>query len=147
MKVTFISMLHTDTYPYAGKAALTLHTPDFPPAWINENSPPEMLLRVAVFDNNIRGVLSGVNAKEILSFIREAKNKNFDIVVNCEAGMSRSAGVAKFINDFYEYELNLNHPCIGTLDYYNPAIYNDLVEHDDNVMTLAKQLKQQEGQE
>jgi len=44
--------------------------------------------------------MSNRQAKKLFDFIKENEGKDF--IVHCFAGVSRSAAVAKFINDYYD---------------------------------------------
>lgn len=59
-------------------------------------------------------------AKELLAFIE--KNRGRDFVIHCDAGMSRSVGVASFMKEAYEYEIELFE--IGTDRFRNIRIVN-----------------------
>lgn len=63
------------------------------------------------------------HAKEV---VRVASQDYRHIVVHCEAGMSRSAAVAKWISDNYDYELIMHPDGIGTDKYYNTLVYDVL---------------------
>lgn len=62
------------------------------------------------------GGIDNIIGKLIFEFIKSREDTNF--IVHCFAGISRSAAVAKFINDYYD----INDP---VLEYYH--IYNKLV--------------------
>lgn len=49
-----------------------------------------------------------------------------DIIVHCEAGMSRSAAVAKWLSERRDYELWMHPDGIGTADHYNRHVYKTL---------------------
>ena len=49
-----------------------------------------------------------------------------DILVHCEAGMSRSAAVAKWLADNYGYELVIHPDGVGTDKFYNRHVYRTL---------------------
>lgn len=67
-------------------------------------------------------------AAEIFKFLRKHELSSLencselDVVVNCEAGISRSAGVAKFINDLYRLD---SFP--ERYQNYNKHVYSTLV--------------------
>lgn len=48
------------------------------------------------------------------------------LLVHCQAGMSRSAAVAKWLRDRHGYDLWLHPDGIGTLAYYNRHVYRTL---------------------
>ena len=89
---------------------------------------PERLLSLRVHDIEEyipdHTLFSISNAKAILAFVRQCGEQ--DIVVHCHAGRSRSAAVAKFLSDKLGYRLNLNRPCVGSIDSYNGHIYRTL---------------------
>jgi len=60
--------------------------------------------------------ISNRQAKKLFDFIKENEGKDF--IVHCFAGVSRSAAVAKFINDYYD---------VQDLVLENYKIYNKLV--------------------
>ncbi|MHD0644489.1 hypothetical protein ACYPKM_02480 [Pseudomonas aeruginosa] len=64
-------------------------------------------------------------AREILAFVDGCAME--DIVVHCQAGMSRSCAVAKFCADHMGYFLDLRAPgCRGTDIHYNRLVYRTL---------------------
>ena len=69
-------------------------------------------------------VFSHIEAKQIHDFVKSCDGA--DILVHCQAGMSRSAAVAKFISDKRGYSLDLSPPCLGTEAYYNRHVYGTL---------------------
>lgn len=48
------------------------------------------------------------------------------LLVHCEAGMSRSAAVAKWFADRYDYTLTMHPEGIGTAAHYNRHVYRTL---------------------
>lgn len=63
-------------------------------------------------------------ANRIVDFVQKCQGE--DILVHCEAGMSRSAAVADFISVTYGYTLDLSPPCFGTTMYKNSHVYDTL---------------------
>lgn len=57
-----------------------------------------------------------------------------DILVHCEAGMSRSAAVAKWLSDRMGYDLWVHPKGIGTYRYYNRHVYRTLEAADGHDM-------------
>ena len=55
---------------------------------------------------------------------RIVKNTDKNIVVHCEAGMSRSAAIAKWIYDNGGYNLYLHPSGVGTIKHYNKFVYS-----------------------
>lgn len=62
-------------------------------------------------------------AEQIIAFVKATDG---DILVHCQAGVSRSAAVAKFIHDHMGYDLDLSKPCLGTTECYNRRVYETL---------------------
>jgi len=60
------------------------------------------------------------HAKEILEFIHKIEGQWDIFVVHCEAGISRSAAVAKFIAEKYNLRFNQEYKL------YNSTVYNKL---------------------
>lgn len=73
-------------------------------------------------------------AKKIVDFIDEfhLDDKTFNVVVHCHAGVSRSAAIAKFIED--EYEVKATSPAGTDLTCHNKDLYKFLCE----AISLAK---------
>lgn len=71
-------------------------------------------------------------AQEIIEFVDSYK---WDIVVHCEAGMSRSAAVAKWFSDNREDVKLIHHrEGIGTVGYYNNLVYKTMDASQGNDM-------------
>lgn len=66
---------------------------------------------------------------EIFDAIMDENVKNF--YVHCDAGISRSGAVAKFINDYYG--LGEDHPILGRYRIYNKHVYTSLVRAQDRL--------------
>jgi len=94
--------------------------PEAKPVEIFSNNPPEgiLYLRFPDFDEPyIKGypynylLFDEYNTKDILRFVTNYKDKVELIICQCEAGVSRSAGVAGALsrilnrNDFYRFEV------------------------------------------
>ncbi len=56
-----------------------------------------------------------------------------DFYVHCDAGISRSGAVAKFINDYYG--VGEQHPILGRYRIYNKHVYRMLVSAHDAIMS------------
>ncbi|MFH0105547.1 hypothetical protein [Pseudomonas aeruginosa] len=78
-------------------------------------------------------VFSHIDAKQIHDFVNECGDE--PIIVHCQAGMSRSAAVAKFLADKRGYTLNLSKPCLGTTQFYNRHVYGTLNLNDAESMS------------
>ena len=64
--------------------------------------------------------ISNIQAKELLSFIKAYSNRDF--IIHCFAGVSRSAAVAKFINEYYD----AGNIALENYKIYNKLVYNKL---------------------
>ena len=64
--------------------------------------------------------ISNTQAKKISQFIMD--NEGCDFIVHCFAGISRSAAVAKFINEYY----GLEDPVLENYKIYNRLVYGRL---------------------
>lgn len=73
---------------------------------------------VAFADSDDTDCINNKQAKEIVQFIADNEGKFF--IVHCFAGVSRSAAVAKFINEYYD---------LGLVDLENYKIYNKKVKN------------------
>lgn len=62
-------------------------------------------------------------ATKLVSLVKTCDS---DIVVHCEAGMSRSAAIAKWVADNYDFDLVLHPKGIGTVAHYNELVYSVL---------------------
>lgn len=71
------------------------------------------------FPDNERGIDKHV-AKELVDFIKAQGDTNF--IVHCFMGISRSAAVAKFINEYYD----MGDIVLNTYAGYNRQVYNSL---------------------
>ncbi len=84
------------------------------------------VLRLEFDDVSIRGDhLHGITeeqAAQIIAFLNAVQHKVDKVFVHCLAGVSRSAGVAKFIAD--RYGLEFDH----TYGLYNRLVYDTLKE-------------------
>lgn len=70
-------------------------------------------------------LFSSAQAIEIINWI-ESISANETIIVHCEAGISRSAAVAKFIIDTYNYTLEPDRFCIPDFSLMNTYVYETL---------------------
>jgi predicted protein tyrosine phosphatase len=78
---------------------------------------PEMKLQVIRPDH----------AKQIVEFVVDLHQieRSIDLIIHCYAGISRSAGVGKWINDTFKLEL----PNYGPNLFHNPTVYSALNRH------------------
>lgn len=70
--------------------------------------------RMVLFDN--------VRAEKLYNFLE--KNQKRDIIVHCNAGISRSMAVGRFMHDYYGHTLDLTDAGVQTTDYSNIIVYN-----------------------
>ena len=81
---------------------ISIYDPESKPVTIYSDNPPEGILYMKFpdMDKEVKGyafnylLFDNYNAKDILRFVNQYKDEVDLIVVNCEAGVSRSAGVA-----------------------------------------------------
>lgn len=64
------------------------------------------------------------HARRILQFVELCGEA--DILVHCHAGVSRSAAVAKFLNDHLGYFLDLSFPSMQDTKLHNTEVYRTL---------------------
>ena len=66
-------------------------------------------------------------AHEIIDMVREMVEDSSinDVFVHCDAGISRSGAIAKFINDYFG---NPDHPMYLSYTVYNRMVYRKLEE-------------------
>ena len=71
-------------------------------------------------------------ADEIVRFVFDLHEmeKEVDLIVHCYAGVSRSAGVGKFVNDIFKLDL----PNYNRLSLYNATVYQQLVSAWDRLV-------------
>ena len=98
------AVLHDDTW----KDILRLEFNDVDPAHISKDE-----TRYRLFNTN--------DAIEILKFLKKHQADTVDVIVHCEAGISRSAAVAKFIAHVY----NLDFP--EHYSIYNKHVFSTLL--------------------
>lgn len=82
-------------------------------------SPKRMFVHLSIFPDDDRGMESRV-ALSMFDFIKNNQDKN--IYVHCEMGVSRSAAVAKFIQDQYGHV----NPNLKGYSIYNKRVYRQL---------------------
>ena len=71
-------------------------------------------------DHPDNGGISNRQAKKLFQFIKENEGKSF--VVHCFAGVSRSAAVAKFIQEYYD----IDDPILESYKIYNRMVFSKL---------------------
>lgn len=64
------------------------------------------------------------HARQLLDFVDSCGDE--DILVHCHAGVSRSAAVAKFLNEHKGYFLDLSFPSSKDTSMYNTDVYRTL---------------------
>ena len=69
--------------------------------------------------------ISKDQAKEIVDYIKHLQElpESLKLIIHCYAGVSRSAAVGKFINDYYKMKL----PQYESLSLYNKFVYRKLM--------------------
>ena len=74
--------------------------------------------------------ISKDQAKEIVDYIQHLQElpDSLKLIVHCYAGVSRSAAVGKFINDYYKMKL----PQYERLSLYNKFVYHQLMNEVNN---------------
>ena len=78
-------------------------------------------------ENTKDGILmTDDDAKQIINFLVDFQNKKteFELIVHCFAGISRSAAIIKFFEDYISRESNKKYTLYP---YYNKFIYSKLV--------------------
>lgn len=79
---------------------------------------PELTFTANFPDNSVG--ISRYDAERLVRFIKTHGDTNY--VIHCYMGISRSAAVAKFINDYY----NMSDSVLNTYLIYNKQVYNAL---------------------
>ena len=77
-------------------------------------------------DTTLYPPITDTQAADMVRFIKQVVDKDVDLIaVHCDAGISRSAGVAMFIKDVYDAELVIvRHDTSG----YNRFVHQQLVK-------------------
>ncbi len=70
-------------------------------------------------------IFSKEHAIKIIEWIEKHKNV-CSFIVHCEAGISRSAAIAKFLVDFYDFKLKKDKYCDGDFSLMNFHVYKTL---------------------
>lgn len=78
--------------------------------------------RVADIDSNKIELFNKTHANQIFDFLKKHEVDCTQVIVHCEAGISRSAAVSKFIADIYA----LDFP--GGYSLYNKLVYSTLMK-------------------
>ena len=121
--------------PCSTDAIISISCP-FDPANLNIKWAPSQILRLEFNDIDEDELMthlglklfSPVDAKQIIDFAEHQKNKIETLFVHCDAGISRSGAVAKFLSEKY----NLPFPTSYML--YNKFIYRVLTNTLNNMM-------------
>lgn len=67
--------------------------------------------------------ISDTQAESLFKFIEKIKEREItQVYVHCDAGVSRSAGVARFVADYYKADFPTHY------SQYNKTVYRSLVE-------------------
>lgn len=66
-----------------------------------------------------------VHGRKILDYIKIIPDGEL-LLIHCQAGISRSAAVAKYLNTYCNFFLVLDYPCCGLTDRYNGHVYGVL---------------------
>lgn len=72
------------------------------------------------------------HARQLLEFVESCGEE--DILVHCHAGVSRSAAVAKFLNEHKSYFLDLSFPSCSSTNAYNHDVYRALFLKNTDMM-------------
>ena len=101
------------------------------------------LLRLSFHDTEVLFsseyvVFSLVDARKILAFV-DAIPDGEGLIVHCQAGISRSAAVAKFLIQHRGYQLRKDKYCNGNMSMYNGRVYGVLrtVDHGNTRLLAA----------
>lgn len=70
-------------------------------------------------------IFSKEHAIKIIEWIEKHKDV-YSFIVHCEAGISRSAAVTKFLLDFYNFQLKKDKYCDGDFSLMNIHVYKTL---------------------
>lgn len=75
--------------------------------------------------------ISREQAKEIIEYVNhlQENSQSLKLIIHCYAGISRSAAVGKFINDYYKMRL----PQYEKLSLYNKFVYRTLMDAAINI--------------
>jgi len=99
------AVLHDDTW----KAVLRLEFHDKDPNHMNEDE----VIGYKLFNEE--------DAVKILTFMKAHQDNTVDLIVHCEAGISRSAAVSKFAAHLYHLQFN------ETYSVYNRHVFSTLM--------------------
>lgn len=89
-----------------------------------ENDKENLLTLVFKDDYPNPGEFTPEVAQKIIDFVKKTKAENRELVIHCWAGISRSGAVAKWINEYFEY----NIPYWSNYKDYNKAVHHILTE-------------------
>ncbi len=68
-------------------------------------------------------------AQQIIDFVKKTKDENRELIIHCWAGISRSGAVAKWINEYFDY----NIPYWSNYKDYNKAVHHILTATSQNM--------------
>jgi predicted protein tyrosine phosphatase len=128
-KVMFLSKLIVqaiDLEPHVGDkvALISIRCPEDDPAELKGTWRDVLYLTFHDIEGFIEErykLFSEDDAQQIIDFVNKVADFVTTLIVNCDAGISRSAGVAKFIAELYDLEFNHEY------SLYNKKVYSTLI--------------------
>lgn len=105
------------------RALISITTPGFPDAILSPHIWPTVLrlkFHDYTHDDGVHKVITAVQATEILKFLSNIQKDTEELIVHCEAGVSRSASVAKFVAEIYNLDFD------QTYNRHNRYVYSML---------------------
>lgn len=131
METTFISRKIAKKFrPRSDSAIISIFTPGDKRAWL---FPGWKYIHCSCFfdvdavsESAIYPAITKAQAHDMVNFIDICANNHIGaIICHCDAGISRSAGVAMFIKDAYNADLIIVQ---NPADMYNRLVYRELME-------------------
>jgi hypothetical protein len=134
--------------PNADTVVISITAPNLPPVTLDDEAWRDVI-RFSFYDVDYNdavakleptpiyaGAMTKDQAQEMFNFIKKYTEckEEVNIISSCDAGLSRSAGVAKFINDEYEV------PVIGSMALHNKHVRR-MLRHQWERDTLNETLK------